>query len=74
MNIFSSINLVDEILKHSDAEIISFLASEMAGIDKIMRDAVKDSTPEKVYMADSSIDLVTRVLRALDNRNKENDV
>lgn len=68
------INLVDEILKHSDAEIIDFLANEMATVKRIYTRATKEGKPELLYIASTNLDDIYNVLNALDRRNKENDV
>ena len=67
----ANINLTDEVLKHTDDEIIAYLANELATIKRIYTRATKESSPELLYMAASNLDGVYSVVTALNRRNEE---
>lgn len=67
----ASINLTDEIMRHSDDEIIAYLADELATIKRIYARATKESSPELLYMAAPNLDGVYSVVAALNRRNEE---
>lgn len=67
----ASINLTDEIMRHSDDEIIDYLASELAAIKRICTRATNEGSPELLYMAMANLDNVYSVVVALNRRNKE---
>lgn len=70
----AKIDLTAEVLKHTDAEIIEYLANEMAAVKRIYTRATKESNPNLLYIATANLDGIYRVIAALDSRNKENDV
>ena len=70
----SRIDLAEDILKHSDEEVIEFLFRSMADIRRIHIDAAGAKCPEVLFTTTGDIDIVYSVLKALDARNKENDV
>lgn len=70
----SKIDLTEDILEHSDEEIIEFLYRSMADIRRIHIDAAGAKCPEVLFAATGSVDTVYSVLKALDARNKENGV
>lgn len=70
----SKINLTDEILKHTDEEIIEYLTDEMATIKRLYTKATKEKAPELLYVTATNLDDVYRILVALNGRNKGNDV
>lgn len=70
----SKIDLTEEVLKHSDEEIIEFLYRSMADIRRIHIDAAGAKCPEVLFTTTGGIDTVYSVLKALDARNKENGV
>lgn len=67
----AKINLVEEVLSHSDAEIIEYLFGLIAGIHRAYN-SVED--PMFLLAYSGEIEQVYSVLKALDRRNKENDV
>lgn len=70
----SKINLTEEILNHNNAEIIEYLADEMATVKRIYNRATKESNPNLLYLSATHLDDIYNVLTALDRLNKENDV
>lgn len=65
-----TINITDEMLNnHSDAEIVAFLDSAMAGVLKNYRMAIKQNQPEVLYGNLGDIALVANVIRAMRQRN-----
>lgn len=67
----ASINLTDEIMRHSDDEIIAYLANELATIKRIYTRATKENSPELLYMAATVLDNVYSVVMAFNRRNEE---
>jgi len=68
----AEINIVDEIMRHTDDEIISFLSKKASGIARTYDIAQKDEPrPEYLMLEDENVKLVRDVLRAMDRRNKE---
>lgn len=70
----AKINPVKEITEHTDAEIIEYLASKMSTVQMLYRRASEANTPEKLYTANDTIELVSSVLAELNKRNKEHIV
>lgn len=67
----ASINLTDEVLKHTDDEIIEFLAEKAKIIRMVAREAVDNVNPELLYTIVPDIEIMMPVLIALNRRNKE---
>lgn len=67
----AKINLVAEVLKHDDEEIIEFLAEEAAAVKATYLKAAKSNTPEALYSIAVDITILHSVLSQLDRRNKE---
>lgn len=65
------INLTNEILNHTDAEIIEYAAEVLRECRTIMNSAKKDKSPELMYAMATPIITVHSVLAELDRRNKE---
>ena len=66
-----AIDLIKEILSHSDDEVIAYLANELSEIRRVYNRATKEKSPELLYMAAPNLDEVYRILLALDRRNEE---
>lgn len=66
-----TIDIVGEILNHSDEEIVAYLAAELAEIKRVYVRATKEKTPELLYMAAPNLDEVYKVVTALNRRNEE---
>ncbi len=67
----ASINLTDEILRHSDDEIIAYLAAELAEIKRVYVRATKEKAPELLYMSAPNLNEIYAVVNALNRRNEE---
>lgn len=65
------INLTNEILNHTDAEIIEYAAEVLRECRTIMNSAKKDKNSELMYAMTTPIAIVHSVLAELDRRNKE---
>lgn len=65
------INLIAEVLKHDDHEIIEFLSDEAKAIRATFLSAVKENNPEKIYAVAADLEILNSVLMGLDRRNKE---
>ena len=64
------INVAADILKHSDEEIIEYLAEEAKAIRATFNAAQKVNRPELLYVTRVDLEIVTNVLVELDKRNK----
>lgn len=67
----AKIDLVAEVLRRDDHEIIEFLAGEAKAIRATFIGATKTDHPEKIYAIAADLMLLTSVLAELDRRNKE---
>lgn len=67
----ANINLTDEILRHSDDEIIEFLAEKAKVVRMVCNTAVDETKPELFYGIVSELNVMMPVLIALNRRNKE---
>lgn len=67
----ASINLTDEIMRHSDDEIIEYLAEKAKTVRMVCNTAVDEVKPELFYGIVSELDVMMPVLIALNRRNKE---
>ena len=67
----AKINLVDEVVKHDDNEIIEFLTDEVGKIRMVLVTAVEKEDPALAYTAKSGVETVYGVLRELNRRNQE---
>ena len=65
------INIVDEILKHDDHEIIDFLADEMSSVRSAYNQALKEKDQNYLFEVSANVETAYRVLVALNRRNKE---
>lgn len=63
----AKIDLVSEILKHPDNEVVEFLRDKMQAVVKVYGSA-KDSN--EFYACTDAIGLVFNILKAMDERNK----
>ena len=66
-----AIDLVDEVLKHTDEEIIAFLDSEMTDIVRAYAASIKVNDPTQIIAVAAKVGQVRSVLRALNRRNEE---
>ena len=66
-----AIDLIKEILNHSDDEIVAYLAAELAEIKRVYVKATKEKTPELLYMAAPNLNEVYAIVNALNRRNEE---
>jgi hypothetical protein len=68
------INLIAEVLKHDEPEIIDFLSDEAKAIRATFLGAVKENQPEKIYACAADIEILNSVLIELNRRNKERNI
>lgn len=66
-----AIDVIREILNHSDEEVITYLASELTEIRRVYNRATKEKSPELLYMAAPNLDEVYKIVLALNRRNEE---
>lgn len=66
-----AIDLIKEILNHSDDEVVAYLAAELAEIKRVYVRATKEKTPELLYMAAPNLNEVYAIVNALNRRNEE---
>jgi len=67
----AKIDLAKEILDHDQADIIEYLKNAMIGVNQTFLLAVKEKDPNLFYTQSQTVDIVCRVLKELDRRNKE---
>ena len=67
----AKINLINDILRHDDKEIIEFLADEVGRIRMATTYAAENQNPEYVYAVKGNLEIVCGVLKELNRRNKE---
>lgn len=70
----AKIDLVAEVLKHTDPEIIDYLASEARALRATYKKAVESGDAQRLFALSADLAIVINVIIALDKRNKENDV
>ena len=67
----AKINLTEEVLKHSDDEIIEYLSNVSKGIRNTFKRAIESDDPNLLYITHTDVEIITTILIALDRRNKE---
>ena len=70
----AEINLTEEIMKHSDEEIIDYLARTISSMRRTYTNAVQTGNPSLLYGMSGDIDSVYPVIIAMDRRNKERSI
>ena len=70
----AEINLTEEVMKHSDEEIIDYLARTISSMRSTYNKAVKTGNPNLLYEMSGDIDAVYPVIIAMDRRNKERSI
>lgn len=66
-----AVNIIADVLKHKDEEIIEYITKTMDGIVKNYNTSLSNKTPEILWGNFGDIVMVDQVLRALDRRNNE---
>ena len=69
-----AIDIVKNIIEHSDEEIIEFLYEEITDVYSAMRTAIKAEKPELCLVAYCRLADIYNVLKVLDRRNKERGI
>lgn len=64
-------DLIKEILKRDDDEIVAYLAAELTEIKRVYVKATKEKAPELLYMAAPNLNEVYAIVNALNRRNEE---
>ena len=67
----AKINLTEEVLKHSDDEIIEYLSNVSKGVRSAFWRAIESDDPNLLYITHTDVEIITTILAALDRRNKE---
>ena len=70
----AKIDLIAEVLKHTDLEIIDYLASEARTVRASYKKALESGDPQKIFAVSADLAILVNVIIELDKRNKENDV
>ena len=68
------INLTDEVMRHSDDDIIEYLAERAKVVRMVCRTAVEEVKPELFYTIVPELEMIMPVLIALNRRNQERKV
>lgn len=66
-----AINVIADIMKHKDEEIIEFLSKTMTGVVKNYDVSVKEKDPSLLWGNIGDLAMVTSVLKAMRERNNE---
>ena len=64
-----AINLTEDVLKHSDEEVIEYLSSVMATVVKNYKTSLESKQPEVIWANYGDITMVYNILRSLKRRN-----
>jgi hypothetical protein len=66
----AKINILEEVLKHDQDEVVEYLADEAKVVRATLRNAIKNNTPELAYSTLVDVEILTNILIELDRRNK----
>lgn len=70
----AKIDIAEDVLKHTDEEIIDFLASEARAVRKVFKKALDEGNASVMWAASGDLEVIMTVLIALDGRNKNRDI
>lgn len=70
----AKIDLIEEVLKHTDPEIIDYLANEARAVRVVYKKALESGDAQRMFAMSADLAILINVIIALDKRNKENDV
>jgi len=70
----AKIELIEDILKHTDDEIIEYLANEARAVRKTWKNAIESGDPNRVYAGAADLEIIVNVLIAMDRRNENRDI
>lgn len=68
------INWTDDMMKHSDEELIDFLYDRALQLRRCYTDAIKNDTPDILFASFGGVNDMYDILKAMDDRNKEKAV
>lgn len=66
-----AVNVIEDIVKHRDEEVIEFLAKTMNGVLKNYDVSIKAKEPSLLWGNIGDISMVASVLKAINARNQE---
>lgn len=66
-----AVNLIEDLLKYSDEEIIDYIEGVMSVVVKNYKTTIEAKQPETIWASYGDISLVHSVLKAMKRRNKE---
>lgn len=64
-------NIIEDMLKHKDEEVIAYLAKVMQGVVKNYNLSLEKNQPELLWGNLGDLTMVAQVLKAMDKRNQE---
>ena len=70
----AKINLTEDVLKHTDEEIIDYLASEARTVRNSWKKALEAGDLTRFCASAADLEIMVNVLIALDGRNKNRDI
>ena len=70
----AKIDLTAEVLKHTDPEIIDYLANEARAVRAVYKKTLESGDAQRLFAMSADLAILINVIIALDKRNKENDV
>lgn len=66
-----AVNVIADVMKHKDEEIIDYISKTMSGVVKNFNTSLTQKSPELLWGNFGDIVMVSQILRAMDQRNKE---
>lgn len=66
-----AVDIIGDIMKHKDEEIIEYLSRSMTGIVKNYNTSLTQKSPEILWGNFGDLVMIEQVLKALKNRNSE---
>lgn len=67
----AKIDIVSEVMKHDDHEIMEFLLEEISAVRTSYTKAYKENNSDYLYGVSRDIAIIWGVLKEIDRRNKE---
>lgn len=64
-------NIIEDMLKHKDEEVIAYLAKVMQGVVKNYNLSLEKNQPEILWGNLGDLTMVSQVLKAMDKRTQE---
>lgn len=70
----AKIDVIAEIMRHTDDEIIELLNGHIAAAESVVRKAIKDGNPTLMYAMVGDLEMAWRIVNAINRRNQERKI